>query len=64
MTLLDWFAGQALVGLNAGPNSDVMFKATAEAQRVSVPAVMADMSYHVAVAMIGEKRKRETDDES
>ena len=47
MTLLDYFAGQALAGLLANPEKDYAY------------ADAADLAYRQADAMIAEKRRRE-----
>jgi len=47
MTLLDYFAGQALAGLLANPEKDYAY------------ADAADFAYRQADAMIAEKRRRE-----
>lgn len=49
MTLLDWFAGQALVGLMTSQHTDA--NATEEA--------FAGDAYAQAAAMVAEKRRRE-----
>jgi len=47
MSLLDYFAGQALAGLLANPEKDYAYSDA------------ADFAYRQATAMIAEKRRRE-----
>ena len=48
MTLLDWFAGQALVG----------GMANADPQNFATPKQCATMAYQIADAMLAEREKR------
>lgn len=56
MTLLDWFAGQALVGVMYGVEG--VGSMTPE-RRAEAWADVAQLVYEVAAAMVAEKRKRE-----
>lgn len=57
MTMRDWFAGQALTGLNANPgligrNADVVGYPT------YTPAMAAEDAYDVADAMLKERKRK------
>lgn len=53
MTLMDWFAGQALVGLISSESSS----AALAKQDGPLDAVMAGAAYEMAAAMITERNK-------
>jgi len=59
MTLLDWFAGQALAGMLATNDHDDCGAALALEAGVPWPTVCAVQAYGYAGEMIAEKRRRE-----
>ena len=60
MTLLDYFAGQALAGLTDRDNDGIATVAKkTDSEYEDVAALYA---YGIAAAMIAEKRRRESDD--
>lgn len=61
MTMLDWFAGQALVGWLAGPcQGDVLDDYDANTEEFAQhQKLVAETCYGYAESMVAEKRRRE-----
>lgn len=57
MTLLDWYAGQALAGLLSSPN--LLSALIDESETDETPKPIAIKSYEMAEAMLAEKARRE-----
>jgi len=69
MTLLDWFAGQAMDSVSRDNDGGTIKDAAAElgiptadySYKTHYPILMAKRAYKYAAAMVAEKRKREAD---
>ena len=57
MTLLDYFAGQAMAGVLGGKCGERLASKTQD--KGLFAAVISEMSYDLAAAMVAEKRRRE-----
>ena len=62
MTLLDYFAGQALVGIRTSYDADTMgtLLKMVERENTTISDYFAGVAYGFAQAMIAEKRRLET----
>jgi len=59
MTLLDYFAGQVVMGLVSNASEAKGIDAVSRKSGKTYQGIMAEYSYNVAEAMVAEKRRRE-----
>lgn len=57
MSLRDWFAGQALVGLLANSGNNPVVAGLARERDVTVDEFIAQMAFNAADAMLSEREK-------